>query len=471
MKLRVVVEWTRGSARLALCEHRGRQVRLRSFRQEPLGPDADARPVLRRLIGASAGRKAALVGVIPRESVLTRVVAFPTVVASELASMVELYAKSQLPYPREETIIGFEPVRREGGQTTVLLVAAQREVIERHVAVLREAGLPVETLTLSSSGVAAWAALAQQRGLLAQVPDPMLVVNVDDTRTDLVVVEAGRVLSARSLGQGAQDWGTGTDVTALLAQEIDRSRTALRKELSDTDVRAVVLTGVEAAASWAQALGARVDVAVHAANAAQSFVPQMMPGASISPVVVGGLASQSSARWMDLSPPEHRTRQRHHSQLRELVTAGGLLLAALIIGGSVLALRIGRDRRLAHQLDAVLQEAEPAATAAQRRARTARLVAGVVEDRRHLAGLFAAIFRETAQPLALESVAFERVRGEVVVRGFGPSTQAVLEYVQRLQALEDVARVQLKYSTRRAGASGTRTDFELSVWPTKAGAA
>ncbi len=167
MAVRIVVEWTRGSARLAVCEHRGRQARLRSLRQEALAPDADVRPVLRRMIGAFAGRKATLVGVVPREAVLTRVVVFPTTVPNELASMVELYAKAQLPYPREQAIIAFEPIRREAGQTTVLLVATQREGIERHLTWLREAGLPVETLTLSSWGVAAWAAMARQRGALA----------------------------------------------------------------------------------------------------------------------------------------------------------------------------------------------------------------------------------------------------------------------------------------------------------------
>jgi Tfp pilus assembly PilM family ATPase len=462
MPTRLVIEWTRSTARIALAERRKSRSRLLAIRSEAIGPSGDVRRALGALLGAVKPGAAEVIGVVPREHVLTRVLKFPTTQTTELASMVELYAKAQLPYPREQMVIDFHIVQQREGFSTVGIVACQREVVERSLDLLRHAGFSTASITLSSWGVLGWYQLVRSRAQAGVVEEPTLVLNVDDTRTDLVLMADGRMLSSRSIGQGAQDWETSGDTLELLAQEVERSRTSARKELSGTDVRSVLLTGVGAAAAWAEPLAQRLGVSVRYLDGRQPLMEQAMPSeAAISPVVIGGIACGGGESLLTLTPPELRVHAAHRVQVRQLATVSLLLLGVLSVGASLLALEMRRGRRVAEQLDGVIVEIEPVAKSLQDKSRSSKLVTSVLNDRRQLAVIVSGIFRHTEPTLALEAVSFERARREVIVRGSAPSTQAVLDYIQRLQQLDGIRAVRLKYSTRRMTPSGERTDFEL----------
>ena len=109
----------------------------------------------------------------------------------------------------------------------------------------------------------------------------------------------------------------------------------------------------------------------------------------------------------------------------------------------------------------MIQDLAPTAKRAQEHSRAAQLVQTVLADRRRLAKTFAAVFQSTPAGVSLEVLTFERPRREVVVRGRAGSTQDVLAYIGQLEAVEGVAGVELKYSTRRSTPLGERTDFEL----------
>ncbi len=123
-------------------------------------------------------------------------------------------------------VIDFHVLSQQQGFSTVAVVACQREMVDRQLQILQEAGLPVTLLTVSSWGVLGWYRQARQPG---QASEPVLVVNVDDTRTDLVLIAESRILSSRSVSQGAQDWDALGDAAELLAIEVERSRAAIRK--------------------------------------------------------------------------------------------------------------------------------------------------------------------------------------------------------------------------------------------------
>lgn len=462
MAYRLVIEWTRSTARLALAERRKGRSRLLAIRSEAIGPSGDVQSALRALLSAVKPGASEVIGVIPREHVLTRVVKFPTMQATELASMVELYAKAQLPYPREQVVMDFHVVHQRDGFSTVGVAACPREVVERSLDLLRHAGLSTASISVSSWGVLGWYQLVRSRHEVSGGDEPTLVLNVDDTRTDLVLVAEGRLLSSRSVGQGAQDWQASSDTLELIVQEVERSRTAARKELPGTEVRSVLLTGVGSAAAWPEPLAQRLGVSVRYLDGRQPLMERAMPAeAAISPVVVGGIACGGGEPLLNLMPAELRVHLAHRVQVRQLATVSLLVLGVLGVGASLLALETHRGGRMAEQLDGVLAEIEPMAQSLQDKSRSAKLVTSVLNDRRQLAVVVSGIFRQTSADVALEAVSFERARREVVVRGSAPSTQAVLDYIQRLQALDGIRGVRLKYSTRRMTPSGERTDFEL----------
>ena len=467
MAIQLVIEWTRATVRLAMVEQRRSQFQFLALRSEPTGPGGDPQPALRALLKAIKLGTAQVIGVLPREQVITRVVKFPTMQAEELGQMVELYAKAQLPYPREQIVVDFHVVQQREGFSTVAVVACQREVVERSLTVLRDAGLSVELLTVSSWGVLGWhQRIAPRTGAAATgaAVEPVVVINVDDTRTDLVVIAGGRILSSRGVGQGAQDWEAAADATEVLVQEVERSRTALRKELPDAEIRSLLVTGLGTLGQWAESLTQRLGLPVNVVESRQPLMERPMPTtAAISPVVIGGIACRVGRELLNLNPTELRVHMRHREQVRQLMTVGCLLLGVLVLGGGILALRIARHQRLAQRLDQVMAEVAPTAKQVQEQSRSSKLIASVLEDRRRLARILSAVFQRTPEAVTLEALVYERGKRELVLRGRAPSTQTVLDYVQQLQQLDDVSQVRLKYSTRRQTPTGERTDFELLV--------
>lgn len=461
MATRLVVEWTRTSLRLALARGGGARWRLRSIAAQPLEPSGDVAGRLRAFMKGLKAAPEEVVSVVSREQVITRVVKFPTVQPEELAQMTELYARGQLPYPREQVVTDSYILSQAGGVSVVAMVACLREAVDRQVAVLREAGCPTSLVTVSSWGALGWYRLL---GKSAASNEPTLIINIDDSRSDFVLVAGGRILSSRSAGQGTRDWQVSSEVVELLKLEVDRSRAAVRKELPGTDVRSVLLTGLGVAEPWKDALAQSLGLPVVLQDAGAPWKgAAIAPAAPISPVVVGGIACSDARQLLNISPLELRGQVRHRRQVRELSLVSLLIASVLAAGTGLLAVRSMRQRQLAAQLDAQLAEAAPKVRRLQEQLRLAEMVESVLDERRDLAGVIAGAFQATPAEILLEAIVFERARRELAMRGSAPSTQAVLDYQAGLSRVGGAARVELKYTQVRSTPAGERTDFELII--------
>lgn len=458
MAARLVIEWTRSSARVALAEGRSSRARLRALHSLPIGHPEETAESLRTLLRTMRWTSGDVLVSIPREHVLTRVVQFPSAQRGELAQMVELYAKGQLPYPREQIVVDFSVVSSDAGFSTVAIVACQRDVVDRPLALLREARLHPTFVTVSSWAVLGWYRQAARSG---DASEPSLIINVDDTRTDVVLIAGDRVLSSRSIGQGAQDWGSVSSIPELLAMEAERSRSAIRKELPGTEVRSLILTGVGPLAQWHEDISRRLGLSVAVREAPRPFWGGTETPASFSPIVVAGLAASEPSRLLDLSPPDLQGARSHRRKVRELVLVSVLLAAVLALGSSLLFLQVARHRQMTQGLDEALEHLAPQTKLLREKSRSVELVKDVLAGRRELAVVLTGVFRATPSSVTLEGIAFERPRNTVELKGSAASTQMVLDYMNQLERLEGIARVDLKYSTQRSTPSGERTSFEL----------
>jgi len=499
MATRLVIEWTRSSVRLALAEGRGTHTRIRTLHAQPVGDFGETAEALRTFLSTARVTPSELVLVVPREQVITRVVRFPTTEWGELTQMVELYVKAQLPYPWEQSVTDFCLLAQQEGFSTVAVVACQREVMDRQLAPLREAGLSPSLVTVSSWGVLGWCC----RSVPADpAQEPRLVINVDETRTDLVLIAEERILSSRSVGQGVQDWTSSSSIPEFLSVEADRSRAAIRKELPGVDVRSLMLTGLGPLTQWNEEIAQRLGLSVAVVDARSPFHPPSpeapgvspgrkakrmasarfrptgstrghgrepvglheetsLPEVSFSPVVVGGVALSDPHELLNLSPPEMRAQVRHRRQVRDLTLVGVLLLLTLGLGSTLLALQIACQRQLESRLDHELGHIAPTARQIQEKDRSVHLVRSVLQQDRQLATTLAGVFRQTPPSVVLEGLTFERSRREMSLKGSAASTQDVLEYIKTLERVEGIQGVDLKYSAQRSAPSGERASFEL----------
>ncbi len=462
MKTRLVIEWTRMTVRVALAVRRGKRWRLRAFRFGALGPTGHPARTLRELLKGARARHAEVIGIVPREQVITRVVKLPSTQPAELAQMVQVYARGQLPYPGEQAVTDFYVLHQSEGFSTLVVVACQREVLDRQIAVLQEAGISSSLFTVTSWGVLEWYRQLHKDGPASQPAQPCLVINVDDARTDLVLIADGRILSSRSIGQGAQDWQVPGEAVELLILEVERSRVSVRKELPGVEIRALLMTGFGETGAWAQELARRLNLPVETVDAAHPFGTRIAP-AALSPAVACGLATGGLGEVVNISPQDVRAQVSHRRQMQELVVVSVLLVGVLTLGAAALALRVSQQRQVAATLQQALREREPIAKRLTEESRAAQMIGAILEDRRRLATVLSHVFQLTPSSVSFEAIVVERRNREVTLRGRTQSTQTVLDFAKQLEEISGIAKVLLNYSTRRATADGERIDFELTL--------
>src|SRR5580704_10731679 len=158
--------------------------------------------VLRELFGQSGLSKRVRVGVANQRTVLRTLELPPVSDQKELAAAVSFQAQDQVPMPLSNAVLDFHPLgivdTPAGPRQRVVLVAAQRDMIERLVAAVRHAGLSPEGVDLS--------AFALILSLYRPEPDQagrVLYLNVDGL-TNLAIAEGKVCRFTRVVGSGLE---------------------------------------------------------------------------------------------------------------------------------------------------------------------------------------------------------------------------------------------------------------------------
>ena len=161
-----------------------------------------SREALRELFGESGLSKRVRVGIANQRTVLRTLELPPVTDRKELAAAVHFQAQDQVPMPLNNAVLDFHPLgvvdTPAGPRQHVVLVAAQRDMVERLLAAVRRAGLRPEGIDLS--------AFALIRSLYR--PDPehagrVLYLNVDGL-TNLAIAEGTLCRFTRVVGGGLE---------------------------------------------------------------------------------------------------------------------------------------------------------------------------------------------------------------------------------------------------------------------------
>jgi type IV pilus assembly protein PilM len=173
-----------------------------SVRDGEVMDDSAVSDALRELFGDSGMAKRVRVGVANQRTVLRTLELPPVTDQKELAAAVNFQAQDQVPMPLDNAVMDFHPLgivdTPSGPRQRVVLVAAQRDMIERLLAAVRGAGLTVEGVDLS--------AFALIRSLYrpdANQTGRVLYLNVDGL-TNLAIADGTVCRFTRVVGSGLE---------------------------------------------------------------------------------------------------------------------------------------------------------------------------------------------------------------------------------------------------------------------------
>jgi type IV pilus assembly protein PilM len=158
--------------------------------------------VLKELFGESGLGRRVRVGVANQRTVLRTLELPPVTDQKELAAAVTFQAQDQVPMPLNNAVLDFHPLgivdTPSGPRQRVVLVAAQRDMVERLLSAVRRAGLTPEGVDLS--------AFALIRSLYRPEegePSRVLYLNVDGL-TNLAIAEGKICRFTRVVGGGLE---------------------------------------------------------------------------------------------------------------------------------------------------------------------------------------------------------------------------------------------------------------------------
>lgn len=184
---------------------------------------------LRELFGENRLSKRVRVGIANQRTVMRTLELPPVTDRKELAAVVRFQAQDQVPMPLNSAVLDFHPLgiidTPAGPRQRVVLVAAQREMVEKLLAALRGAGLTPEGIDLS--------AFALIRSLHHRVEDQegrVLYLNVDGL-TNLAIADGTICRFTRVVGGGlesmageiAERRGIAVEQARTLLKEVDLS--------------------------------------------------------------------------------------------------------------------------------------------------------------------------------------------------------------------------------------------------------
>ena len=189
--------------------------------------------VLRELFAQSGMSKRVRLGVANQRTVLRTLELPPVTDHKELAAAVSFQAQEQVPMPLANAVLDFHPLgiidTPAGPRQRVVLVAAQRDMVERLLAAVRHAGLNAAGVDLSAFALIR--SLYQREEAEEEQGGRVLYLNVDGL-TNLAIAEGKICRFTRVVGSGLEG------MASELAERRTIALTEARELLAGVDLTA-----------------------------------------------------------------------------------------------------------------------------------------------------------------------------------------------------------------------------------------
>lgn len=267
--------------------------------------DVDAlTEALRELFSGGTLGKRVRVGIANQRTVMRTIDLPPVTDRKELAAAVRFQAQDQVPMPLSNAVLDFHPLgvvdTPSGPRQRVVLVAAQRDMVEKLLSAVRRAGLTPEGVDLS-----AFALIRSLHDRAEGEDGRVMYLNVDGL-SNLAIAEGTVCRFTRVIGGGVEA------MAGELAARRAISLGEARELLTTVDLSAPEASTGEAASGQ----GPDVNDAVIALE--QALEPEAKPSEAVEGEAAAG---QDEAEEESLSPEQHAAQERSMGYAETLAAA------------------------------------------------------------------------------------------------------------------------------------------------------
>lgn len=164
-----------------------------------LGDTGAQARALETAVARHGGLEGLIVSTLPRQRAVVRCVTLPSVVKSEIDEIMQLEVERNSPIPADEMEMGYQVVaERSGTESDVLMAAAARADLAKHLEVLQQAGIEPDVIDVA--GINVGRAYLDERHAGEQIA----VIDVGRGQTTFSVWRQGFTRFSRSVPWGAE---------------------------------------------------------------------------------------------------------------------------------------------------------------------------------------------------------------------------------------------------------------------------
>ena len=266
---------------------------------------------------------------IPRRSVALRSLELPALEEKDLSGLLAYEIERHLPFPPEEACYGFQRFKSEGGKAKVLLAAARKADVERHIERLEALGLHPTAVDVSAFA-AANAVVYHERPSSGET---LCLIGLEEGQAEVSVIREGVLLSSRAIALDDGALGPLLREVQRVLDEEGETRMKIRVSGGSGDLRL--------------RLQEELGLPVEPWNPAGSS-----GDASAFGLALKGLVKLSLR--MDLLPPERRRKRREPA----VVAMFALLALLVVLGGALVFSSAYREQRTLSWLTQRVAEAK-----------------------------------------------------------------------------------------------------------------
>lgn len=405
---------------------------------------------------------------LPYHLAVIRNLELPSINLAEIKEMVELQLRKQTPFTKEEIIYDYHIIgTNPEGYSRVMLVIVHRNVVERYVKILKEAGLRTDKIALNSEGLPFWLRSAHKAQSTA---GPYALIDLKYDNSIFSVISKNELMFCRDLSMEFPKLQDFTDESIKkLIKGINHSIYAYQNEMINEEIVEVIITGAQVFVEGLneEVLREKLDLFV-------KVIPQFenIPGIKgaldeskdkgqeLSFSCLLGLGLSFSQQKINLIPQHLRIEKGVKGRGKDLYFLGIYLAFILVTASSIFLGRMYNKEQYLARLKKKLAQIQGKVTKLESMMRETEIIKRRVAARNFVMNFLYEIHKDISPDIYLTVISYDG-KGSLTLRGISDTMSEIFKFRDALEKSQYFQNVKTKYAVARKEKGKGTTDFEI----------
>ncbi len=407
--------------------------------------------------------------VLSSDLVITKNIEIPSRDPAEISDIMNLQASRHTPYGREEIIVDYVTIGvHRVNYTKILLVIATREIVRKHLEIVRKAGLAIDRVSFSSEAVGLFLSRIFK---LYGSNFPVGIFYIDNNFSYFNIIFKGSSIFVRSIPIGDQHFQEDyTRYSNQFAEEIQKTIEVYKGEdIEGTPQRFILLDGSSHLRELTALLADTVGVAVETA----SFIDRLnvnkdfdgLSGIQYPSLLLETIAScyEKNSAKIDLVPEEVKLKKIFQERSRQLIWTGFFSLSIVVLVFVFMAAKAAFKSRFLDKLNSRSLSIQQDAEKLEDEFRRIQLVKNYLSLRGYPLEVLYRIYEVIPETVRLSEIRFNRRENSLSIKGTAVSMTIIYVFVDSLSSETYFKDVKTRYTTKRREGNKEIADFELAI--------